>query len=228
MSPELLDAIRAHAAECAPRECCGVVIIEKGRKRYVPCRNMADDGQFELHPADYAAAEDRGEIVKIVHSHVYEPAIPSMADRVSCEAHGVPWVIVNYPTGAWLEFQPEGYEAPLVGRPYVYGVLDCFTLARDYYKREMGIDLYVPVEWWAEGSAALFQHFSEAGFIEADGPVQPGDGLLMQFGGDAWHCGVYLGGDQFLHHFRDRLSSRDVYGPIYRQHTRKVLRYKGK
>ncbi|WP_255344084.1 NlpC/P60 family protein, partial [Acinetobacter baumannii] len=36
---------------------------------------------------------------------------------------------------------PTGYEAPYEGRPYVYGSFDCWTLCRDFYLREFGIEL---------------------------------------------------------------------------------------
>lgn len=230
MREKTLTAIRAHAAECAPAECCGLVIVEKGREKYLPCANVARMGEFEIAPEDYIAAEERGEIVCVVHSHVYAPPTPSMPDRVGCESSGLPWLIVNHPTGSYVRIEPEGYEAPLVGREYCYGVLDCYTLAADYYARELGIVLpriYRPFGWWERGENVFEEHVKDAGFVEVDGPPQKHDGLLMAFGtnGISNHCGVYLGDDVILHHFLDRLSSKDVYGQIYQQHTTKVVRH---
>lgn len=64
MTPETRKAIEAHALAEYPRECCGLVIVRKGRERYIPCRNMATTpaDHFVLDPRDYAAASDEGEI----------------------------------------------------------------------------------------------------------------------------------------------------------------------
>lgn len=39
----------AHADECYPLECCGVIVD----KQYIACRNIAEQSdQFEIHPED--------------------------------------------------------------------------------------------------------------------------------------------------------------------------------
>ncbi|MBQ0463819.1 C40 family peptidase, partial [Enterobacter hormaechei] len=71
MRDKTVSAILAHAATSFPEECCGVV-IQKGRvEKYIPCKNNAESPteQFELNPEDYAAAEEQGTVVAIVHSH---------------------------------------------------------------------------------------------------------------------------------------------------------------
>lgn len=71
MRQKTIDAIMAHAAAEYPRECCGVVAQKSRVERYFPCRNLAAEPteHFHLSPEDYAAAEDWGTVVAIVHSH---------------------------------------------------------------------------------------------------------------------------------------------------------------
>jgi proteasome lid subunit RPN8/RPN11 len=234
----MMEQTRAQALEWVmkslplKREACGVVIVENGKEAFVPCKNLSElDDQFILDPADYYSAEKRGEITRIVHSHVYSPAKPSEADKVSCEASGLPWSIVSIPTGTWFDFQPTGYKADLVGRQWAHGVLDCYSIIRDYYKQILAIDLPDfdrSYEWWLKGQNLYVDHFTEAGFYEI--PIEQidiHDVVLMRINSPVInHGAVYHKKDQIIHHLHRRLSSRDVYGGYYRKHTEKVLRHK--
>lgn len=238
MTPATEQAIRAHAVAEYPRECCGLVVIQKGRERYLPCRNIAPSAEahFAMSGEDYHQAEDAGEIVALVHSHPDMPAAPSEADRVSCETSGHPWIIVSVMSGVAGELaaiEPCGYQAPLVGRPFVHGVLDCYTLVRDWHAREAGIVLPEFMRhdgWWNDGHSSLYlDNFRNAGCDPITGSPRCGDIILMQIrskNGVPNHAGIYLGDELILHHLYGRLSSRDLYPGYLRDCTTLIVRHK--
>ena len=254
MRKKTMAAIRAHAVAEYPRESCGLVVIKDRGESYFPCRNTATgNGHFVLAPEDYARAEDHGRIGAIVHSHPDYPATPSEADRVGCEASGLPWYIVSVekssdgePVAGDLNgYVPEGYVAPLIGRQFAHGVLDCYTLVRDWYLRERAIalpDFHREDDWWKNGGDLYLAHYAEAGFrpLAAGEVLTYGDVILMQIRSPQApnHAGIYMGAaglkecpglhpvaDAMLHHLYGRLSERVVYGGYWRESTRLIIRY---
>lgn len=231
----LTDAVRQAAIEHSeaeyPREACGLVIIQRGRQVYVPCRNLAlDQDQFIIDPEDYAAADQRGEVIAVVHSHPNLPPIPSQADRVACEASGLAWHIFSPHTGEWGALYPTGYTAPLVGREWAFGTLDCYSIIRDWYRQERCTELpdFHRVDgFWRRGENLYMDNFRHAGFYEIPvNDLQAGDVILMTNGSPMpTHGAVYLGDGMILHHVQNRLSSREIYGGIWQQNTVGALRY---
>lgn len=220
----------AHAKREYPRESCGLIVVDRGRERYIPCRNLASGTEhFILDPLDYALAEERGQIVGIVHSHPDASANPSEADRVACEASKLPWHIVGWPTAVWRNLEPSGYSAPLIGREFSHGVLDCYALIRDFYSQELSIllpDFDRRDDWWRNGENLYVDNFAKAGFSRVESPKQ-NDVILMQILSPvANHGGVFFEDNTILHHLHGRLSSRDVYGGYFRMVTTHVLRHK--
>ena len=238
----------AHALREYPRECCGLVVVVKGKERYVPCANVCSDPEngFEISGQEYAEVEVLGEIVALVHSHPDCGPQPSEADKVECEAYGIPWHIVGVNTVNgdkacdWVTLEPSGYRAPLVGRHWHHGVLDCYTLCKDWYERERGIVLpnfHRDDLWWEKGQDLYLENFEKAGFEVVERKHSPkidlsklrtGDGLLMQIRSETVnHAAIYLGDDTTIHHRMNRLSSRDMLSGYYHEATQLIVRYKG-
>jgi len=82
------DAIReelhAHAAEEAPNECCGVIVLRDGvAERYVRGRNaLASPYRYELEiDPEVWFLEDEGYDLAVFHSHPETEPRPSRTDR---------------------------------------------------------------------------------------------------------------------------------------------------
>ena len=225
---KMLDKIKQHALDCAPKESCGLIVIVKGRKRYVPCRNIAPTGHFAIAPEDYVAAEELGVLHAVVHSHVNQSAKPSEADLINCEKSGLKWMIVSVPSMEVHEFEPSGYELPLYGRKFDHGTVDCYSFIRDYYKQELDIELLDfdrADNWWHGGENLYLDNFGKAGFVEVS-DLQPHDVILMKIGSSVPnHGAIYLGNGKIGHHQQNRLSSVDMYGGYFQKATAKILRY---
>ena len=53
-----------------PREGCGVIGIQKGKSKWFPCKNVAeDDDDFIIDSTEYIRINSISDIVAIVHSH---------------------------------------------------------------------------------------------------------------------------------------------------------------
>lgn len=224
----------ADAKAAYPLESCGLLVLIKGRIRYFKGRNMANDpaNNFEINPADWAMAEDAGEVTGIVHSHPKTAPDASLPDMVAAEKLGLRFWIVNPVSEIWRFYEPKGYAKSLTGRPWVWAFSDCWTLVRDYYK-EQGINLR---DWGRVADPEEFMKnptfdacWQETGFIELSGSeeLKAGDSLLMSLYSEKLnHMAVYLGEGMILHHLQGRLSCREAYSEYYQLNTGRRLRHR--
>lgn len=237
----LIEDIKQHAQDEYPRESCGLVVNIDGVDTYVRCRNLAENPgeQFVMQGEDYADAADRGNVVALVHSHPNASAQPSDADRVMCEASEMTWHIISIGKTDQFEFSdlktivPTGWEAPLRGRQFAHGILDCYTLVQDFYKRELHIQLGAydrQDEWWNKGGDLYsMDRLTAEGFYEVSRDnLQRGDMIIMQIRSPVPnHAGVYLGDGTMLHHMHGRLSDVVPYGGMWTESTRRIVRHRG-
>lgn len=213
MTPALLEQILDHARAEAPRESCGVLVWDGMESAiYRHCQNIGGPDQFHIHPEDWVAAEDAGQILGVVHSHPGGTTAPSEADRDGCDRSGVPWWIVT-PEGGWARITPTGWDVR--GKVFAWGVQDCYSLARDAYAHMpdfvRGPGFWRTHDLFSEGLA-------DAGFERVDDGPQVGDALLLSIRGAGVpnHCAVYIGGGRVLHHLPRRLSREEDLGPLNR------------
>lgn len=244
MKKAVLEAIKAHAQECYPKESCGLLVSKSRIVSYIPCENTAEraDEHFRISAEAYAEAEEAGNIIAVVHSHPDASSRPSEADIASCNVSGLRWHILSWPEGEMTTIEPDKAPVPLIGRAFVHGVQDCASIIIDYYQRELGIDIGQyerEDEWWNKGGNLYLDNLPKAGFYQVDQPMD-GDLILMQIRSPVPnHAAIYLEKGTLtsekvhpmpgtiLHHLHGRLSGRDVYaGGMFDEKTVSIWRHR--
>ncbi|WP_252512793.1 C40 family peptidase [Acinetobacter brisouii] len=245
-SQDVIAFIKESAKLRYPQEACGF-LVKKGKKTIaVEVSNESPNPrqQFLINPEKFAEVEEFiGEIVAVWHSHVDEPAIPSSADLAGCEESAMPWFLIAiykhqddvFEFSNLISFEPIGHQSPLIGRPYVYGIFDCWSLVVDYMKQKHGIEMsnsYPRYEnFWKNGKPFFSMHYADEGLVKVtDNTYQDGDVFMFQTdsSGEINHVGVYIGNDKFIHHVQGRVSQTDIYGGYWLKHTILHLRHKDK
>lgn len=240
MKIEMLVAAQDHAAECYPNESCGLVVAGADGERYIPCGNSHDkpSEHFRISGEAFAEAEEMGDVVAVIHSHPNASANPSDSDRVQCELSELPWHIISIGMvdgqpefGAQGYCEPCGYEAPLEGRQFAHGILDCFTLFKDFLWREYQIRVSNydrEDDWWNNGGDLYsIDRLNDEGFFQITDEPKRGDIILMNVRSKvANHAAVYLGDGTILHHLHGRLSRKEAYGGYWAERTMLIVRHK--
>ena len=226
----MIDEIKQHFDSEYPKEGCGLIGIVKGRKRWFPCKNVAEyEEDFVMSSEDWFDTKKKADIFAIVHNHINSTNEPSENDTNNCNALGIPYYIFSYPELELNIVEPKQNFNPLIGREYKFGVSDCFEAMRDWLNKE-GINIPKRAafedDWWLKG----LDYFTEEiisgwGFKKVES-AQKNDLLVFAVESSMGnHCGVYLGNDLFFHHAENRLSCRESIYPFWSKHIIGIYRH---
>lgn len=213
------ESIRAY-----PHEIIFLLTESKGLYKVT---NIADDTtkEFRVSSSDMQQALTEN-LLAVIHSHPDFEPYPSEADMHSqlavdvtygiCATDGVNASNINY-WGGGIE------KAPLLGRGFIHGIQDCYSLIKDYYKSELNIELNEfprSWQWWNNGQDLYSLNVESEGFIRVYEP-EIGDMIFMQIRSKVPnHGAVYVGNDLIMHHITStkavdetRISTQE---PIFR------------
>ena len=204
-----------------PEEGCGLLVNKRGKIVWIPCENVAEDKNegFVISPSDYIKANLIGDLYAVVHSHPDASCEPSEKDKKTSDFLRIPYIIYSLPEVEKYVYTPKEIRTPLLGREYEFGVNDCWSLVRDYYKTELEIELPMlqfEDDWWEKGLNYFGDLYESFGFEKVETPEKH-DGIMFQVMAQVPnHCGVYLGEGLFMHHAVNRLSCREsIYSPLW-------------
>ncbi len=209
---KLIHDATIHAKEEYPRESCGLFIDDK----YVRCENIYEDPNsgFRIDKHEILKAYQSNFFQAVIHSHCdTERVWASGEDIKRQEAMGVPWGVIDLFNKSVREVFFWGDQLPiqdLLGRPFIHGVYDCYSLARDYYRLK---DILLPNfprdwGWWKKGENTLLDNLEKSGFkLINPKELEPDDGIIgkIKFKHPN-HCGIYLDEGLILHHWSGKNS----------------------
>jgi len=224
---DIITSIKLHAHREFPKEACGVVIVYKGKPKYVECTNISSiEDHFIINPVQYAALSDKTYL--IVHSHTTGNE-PSEHDISCLNTLRVPYLIYYIESDTYGVYYPKNYNK-LIGREYVFGEQDCFEAARDWY---LAHDIIVPPRrkwvdnWWEHHYNYIKDDISQWPLKQVDNP-EYGDILTFKVDSSIEnHLGVYLGDDMFYHHAVNRMSCVENIYPFWAEFLESIYRYDG-
>lgn len=201
-----------------------------------PCDNIHKDPEnfFEISGDAFIAASNVG-IVCLWHSHTQGQDNFSVQDVNLYRALDIPFYLFSIQTGVERWISP-AETLPYLGRPYLYGVHDCFSLVRDYYRQELGIEIddferLDPQEMNDPTmQIRMFDYWKAQGFspLPENALLQKGDVLLQAVeAATPNHIGVIVDPEAnvFYHHLLNRASEPAVYGGYWKQATLGVYRH---
>lgn len=207
---------KEHALEEYPQESVGLVVNGIYKKQENEAEDPEDMFCVNGVPPDHTEA--------IIHSHPKGEPYPSSTDMLYQVSTGVPWGILPVHSEEVDDVVWFGDQVPifdLLGRKFLHGVADCYSLVRDFYR--IRFKKVLPVfprdfGWWESQDLLSRTQCVSAGFESVDREdLVEGDVVLFQIHCRvANHCGVYLDGGILLHHLHNRLSCREPLHPWLR------------
>ncbi len=250
MNSLIKSQIIALANKNPQEEICGFIYYtvngSSGDIFIYPSNNISVDRycNFEIDPVDYLTCSQKGEICGVYHSHPGHDEAFSSNDVEYIEELGVPLYLYTVDTGKWQEYIPPTYQINLNGLPFIWGLYDCYSTLRNYYRQEFSINVpdYDRGDKFAQDPTSLsliMNNVQSAGFeIIPHTPdtinetIQIGDVLLFFTPSCSRvlpaHFGIFLGKSSFLHHPENVLSREDQLNHYWISKIAYIARHKNR
>lgn len=142
MNSEILNTIVKDSETHFPEESCGLVIDDSIVYPCINCHTKDRKEHFKISNSDYLKASKIGKkITHVYHSHTSWKKEFSILDKMISEEFNIKLILYHCPDKSFLFYDPTGYQNPYIGKRFRWGINDCFSLVKLYYKNELGIDL---------------------------------------------------------------------------------------
>lgn len=190
----------------------GYLENNKGKPAFSAVKTDKSIAIFEVNPASDLSVSD--------------------SNRAEMNADNLALTIIGKDRDHSKSYLPDRYfeNVSYENRIYLYGMLDCYTLIRDYFRDKY--DIWIPANidrsfgWWHNGRNLYVDMYSSYGFKETSTAIKKDDVLLFKFdNGMPSHSAIYMGNGKMMHHMIGRLSCIDDFDGIYKMSLAGVLRY---
>lgn len=221
LTEEIKDEIKSYALSNQTQEICGL-IIENGK--IIPCKNRASDADvhFIIAAADIKRASKKGELIAVYHSHItngYNYDYLSKEDIVVSEYLKITSILYSIAENKFYVYEPTGKPVEYEGRPYAKGTIDEFVLIKDYYRKELNIE----IRNLKDRNIETF--LQKNGFV-AVGEIKKHDILIIKRPNKLnKEPVIYMGGDKVLIHKEFESSKITEYNYGMKNWTEKIYRY---
>lgn len=212
--------ILQHAFADITKESCGLIL---SKDTYIPCKNISDtpESNFKIDGRIYIKYYNN--IKYIFHSHINHRHL-SKADMELSKRTQTPLCICFLDTKQ-IYYTNKTY--PLLKRPFIHGLFDCYSLVRDYYKQKMKIKLSNysrELGWWETDENLIENSMNKKHWVEID-DMNAGDVICFAVRSEFMnHLGLYIGNNKMIHHPYDKLSC-EVDLNKYRPYIKRIVRY---
>lgn len=221
--------IKAHALRDAPNECCGFIYINKDTIKTFPCKNVSTEPQeeFEVDMDEYFEATRQGVIVGIYHSG--RDLAFSESDIHHADEWPLPLHLYSLKENTFKTYTPKTYGGDYLGRTFIWGHHDCYTLVKDYYRREYNLylnDYDCDETYESSGKRDIIQNIEKEGFekLKDISNIKAGDVLVFYTFGE-YHIAIYLGNNQFLHQLLKSQSRIDNLDELWAKRLKFALHH---
>lgn len=180
-----------------------IKLLENNPKVYL----SQEEGKIILHK------DDLPKIAVLIKKEDKDIHGLSLEERAEINFEKILGVTVGSSKNLSEVFIPDKYfeNSLLIGRPFLHGLFDCYTLIRDYYKKEFNV--YLPTnmqrnwEWWLQGDNLYLDSAKYYGFEEVR-ELKIHDVIIMKVASPVPnHGAIYIGDNKILHHMAGRFST---------------------
>tara|TARA_R110002020_G_scaffold133235_4_gene297339 strand:- start:7991 stop:8704 length:714 start_codon:yes stop_codon:yes gene_type:complete len=233
----MFDAeIIKHAESNPDEEVCGFVLLNKDLTISVERavnEHLEPRDCFTISPSKFLKYSIQKNIIGIYHSHPRSNEEPSKPDIAMSEEMGVPYLIYSLITKKFYLYYPESYNTNmLTGRPYIKGFFECTCMFKDYFKKELNINIskwnknyWLPKED-KEANKLLLKILNKNLIEIKDKKINKHDVLVFEVRkGRRFHVGIYTGDDYFIHQAEGVLSRRELLDERWQSKIKEVYRH---